>query len=219
VSQSALLACIALSLVQVHFAFSPHQTLLRFMPVMAANICAMGFIGANFSSIALQPFARTAGAASSMQMFMRTLIGSLIGIAIGQVYDGTARPLSLASSPAACSRSASCSISERGRLFRRLIPPGGERVLVDLHWSVSFTPTAPQRGPGRQGHVHPLWPGKVIALHQADAQGAGGGHLRFVLHAFDHAFDAQLPGKRHDRADNRPRPGIAGQGRPGRDRS
>ncbi len=133
VSQTALLACICLSLLQVHFAFSPHQTLLRFMPVMAANICAMGFIGANFSSIALQPFARTAGAASSMQMFMRTLIGSLIGIAIGQVYDGTARPLSLAF--VTCGLLSLCLVlySERGRLFRRLIPPGGERVLVDVH--------------------------------------------------------------------------------------
>ena len=133
VSQTALLVCICLSLLQVHFAFSPHQTLLRFMPVMAANICAMGFIGANFSSIALQPFARTAGAASSMQMFMRTLIGSLIGIAIGQVYDGTARPLSLAF--VTCGLLSLCLVlySERGRLFRRLIPPGGERVLVDVH--------------------------------------------------------------------------------------
>ena len=66
-------------------------------------------------------------------MFMRTLIGSLIGIAIGQVYDGTARPLSLAF--VTCGLLSLCLVlySERGRLFRRLIPPGGERVLVDMH--------------------------------------------------------------------------------------
>jgi hypothetical protein len=36
------------------------------------------------------------------------------------------------SSPAACFSLGLVLYSERGRLFRRLIPPGGERV-VDLH--------------------------------------------------------------------------------------
>lgn len=133
VSQSALLVWITLSLVQIYFAFSPHQTLLRFMPVLAANICAMGFIGANFSAIALQPFARIAGAASSMQMFVRTLVGSLIGIVIGQAYDGSARPLAMAFLTCGVFSMLLVLYSERGRLFRRLIPPGSPRIAPDLH--------------------------------------------------------------------------------------
>jgi len=134
VSQTALLICIALSGVQVYLAFSPHQTLITFMPVLAANVCALGFIGANFSSIALQPFARIAGAASSMQLFLRTLVGSLVGIAIGQLYDNSARPLAIAFLTSGILSLCLVLYSERGRLFRRLIPPGGERiVVVDVH--------------------------------------------------------------------------------------
>lgn len=134
VSQAALLICIALSGVQVYLAFSPHQTLITFMPVLAANVCALGFIGANFSSIALQPFARIAGAASSMQLFLRTLVGSLVGIAIGQLYDNSARPLAIAFLTSGILSLCLVLYSERGRLFRRLIPPGGERiVVVDVH--------------------------------------------------------------------------------------
>lgn len=134
VSQTALLICIALSGVQVYLAFSPHQTLITFMPVLAANVCALGFIGANFSSIALQPFARIAGAASSMQLFLRTLVGSLVGIAIGQLYDNSARPLAIAFLTSGILSLSLVLYSERGRLFRRLIPPGGERiVVVDVH--------------------------------------------------------------------------------------
>jgi DHA1 family bicyclomycin/chloramphenicol resistance-like MFS transporter len=133
VSQTALLACIVLSALQVYSASSPHQTLLHFMPLMAANVCAMGFIGANFSAIALQPFARMAGAASSMQMFTRMLLGSLVGITIGQAYDGTARPLTMSFVACSVVTLGLVLYSEHGRLFRRLIPPGGERVIVDIH--------------------------------------------------------------------------------------
>lgn len=134
VSQTALLVCIALSCVQVALAYNPHQTLLTFMPVLAANVCALGFIGANFSSIALQPFARIAGAASSMQLFLRMLLGSLVGIVIGQAYDNSARPLAIAFLTCGLLSLALVLFSERGRLFRRLIPPGGERiVVVDVH--------------------------------------------------------------------------------------
>ena len=63
----------------------------------------------------------------------KELTAIMIGIAIGQVYDGTARPLSLAFVTCGLLSLGLVLYSERRRLFRRLIPPGGERVLVDLH--------------------------------------------------------------------------------------
>ncbi len=93
VSHTALLAFILVSAVQVWLAHLPHQTLWQFVPVMALNMCLVGFMGANFGSIALQPFARIAGAASSFQMFMRMVVAASLGALIGQAYDGTARPL------------------------------------------------------------------------------------------------------------------------------
>src|SRR6476469_10067294 len=63
VSHFALLAFIVVSTLQVVQAASGHETLWQFMPLMAANMCLVGFIGANFGSIAMQPFAEIAGAA------------------------------------------------------------------------------------------------------------------------------------------------------------
>ncbi len=127
VGHSALLCYIAVSALQVWLAFSPHQTLWQFLPVMSLNMLLMGFITANFASIALQPFARIAGAASSVQAFIRIALGSIIGLLVGQAYDQTARPLAFALLIAGLISLALVLWSERGRLFRRLIPPGEPR--------------------------------------------------------------------------------------------
>lgn len=127
VSHSAVLAFIALSVLQVLLASQPEQTLWQFVPVLALNMCMIGFIGANFGSIALQPFAKTAGAAASVQAFIRLALGSLIGIAIGQAYDGTARPLAMGLLLCGATSLALVLFSERGQLFRRLNPHGPTR--------------------------------------------------------------------------------------------
>lgn len=131
VSHTALFVFIAVSALQVALAFAPHETLWQFMPVMAINMGLIGFIGANFNSISLQPFARTAGAASSVQAFVRMVIGSLVGITIGQAYDGTARPLAIALLLTAISSLLLVLFSEKGKLFRRLLPPGTPRPIAE----------------------------------------------------------------------------------------
>lgn len=127
VSHTALLAFIAASAAQVWLAHLPHQTLWQFVPVMALNMCLIGFIGANFGSIALQPFARIAGAASSFQMFIRMVIAASLGALIGQAYDGTARPLAWSLLAGGIAALLLVLYSEQGRLFRRLTPPGAVR--------------------------------------------------------------------------------------------
>lgn len=135
VSHAALLLYIAVSAAQVWQAFSGHETLWTFVPLMGLNICLMGFIGANFGSIALQPFARTAGAASSFQAFTRMALGALLGGLIGQAFDNTARPLALSLLACGVVTLALVLVSEGGRLFRRLTPPGMARPIPepDLH--------------------------------------------------------------------------------------
>jgi DHA1 family bicyclomycin/chloramphenicol resistance-like MFS transporter len=117
VAHGALLTFLALGLVQAVQARAPGETLGQFMPVIALTLCMMGFIGANASSIAMQPFAAIAGSASSVQAFMRMLIAASLGIVIGQAYNGTALPL--AAGFVACGLGALGLVlfSERGRLF------------------------------------------------------------------------------------------------------
>ncbi|MBC7492818.1 MAG: multidrug effflux MFS transporter [Novosphingobium sp.] len=127
VSHTALLLFIGTSALQLLLASRAHETLWQFMPVMAVNLCLLGFIGANFGSIALQPFARIAGAASSVQAFVRMVTGSLLGIYVGQSFDGSARPLAMALLACGLVALALVLFSEDGKLFRRLNPPGSPR--------------------------------------------------------------------------------------------
>jgi DHA1 family bicyclomycin/chloramphenicol resistance-like MFS transporter len=120
VSHTAMLGYIVLGALQLWFAMREHETLWHFAPLMTLNLCAMGFIGANFQAIALQPFARIAGAAASVQAFMRVMVGAVLGALIGQAYDGTAQPLAWSLLIAGIGALALVLYSERGQLFRRL---------------------------------------------------------------------------------------------------
>ncbi|MCB2087563.1 MAG: multidrug effflux MFS transporter [Sphingomonadaceae bacterium] len=120
VSHSGLIAFIIVSAVQVWLAFSPYETLWRFVPLLAINLALLGFLGSNFGSIAMQPFASIAGAASSLQSFIRMVISAGLGITIGQLYDNSARPLALALLGSALIALLLVLWAENGKLFRRL---------------------------------------------------------------------------------------------------
>ncbi|WEK47986.1 MAG: multidrug effflux MFS transporter [Candidatus Andeanibacterium colombiense] len=132
VSHAGLLIFIVVSALQVWVAHGPHNaSLLWFLPLMACNLMLLGFLGANFGSIAMQPFAEIAGAASSIQAFVRMVLAAVIGILIGQNYDGTARPLAWALLAASVLSLLLVLYSEKGKLFRRLHarPPGHAVIL------------------------------------------------------------------------------------------
>lgn len=123
VSHTALIAYIVLA--ALHLAVALYgETLWVFVPLMTVSMCMMSFIGSNFQSISLQPFVRIAGAASSVMSFLRTVIGAVLGTLIGQAYDGTARPIIGAMLICGVISLAAVLYSERGRLFRRVNPPG-----------------------------------------------------------------------------------------------
>ncbi len=124
VSHAALLTYLTIALVQFWLAQGGHQTLWQFVVVQTLTMMLMGFVGANFGSIALQPFARIAGAASSVQAFIRLVLASLIGWAVGQSYDQTALPYSQALVLSGVLTLLLVLFSEKGRLFRRLNKPG-----------------------------------------------------------------------------------------------
>jgi DHA1 family bicyclomycin/chloramphenicol resistance-like MFS transporter len=128
VSHAGVIVFIVVSMGQVWAATFRDGQLVWFLPLMATNLALLGFLGANFSSIAMQPFAEIAGAASSIQAFLRMVIASLIGIAIGQAYDGTARPFAFALLIGSSAALVLVLFSERGQLFRRLNAPGGPGV-------------------------------------------------------------------------------------------
>jgi len=133
VSHTGVIVFVFVSAAQVWASIAHDGELAWFLPLMATNLALLGFLGANFSSIAMQPFARIAGAASSVQTFFRMFGAALVGIVIGQAYDGTARPFAFALLIGSSAALVLVLYSERGRLFRRLNAPGGPGVpLVEV---------------------------------------------------------------------------------------
>lgn len=130
VSHTALIGFLVVSVLQIISAGRGEQTLWEFVPLLALNMTMLGFVGANFSSIAMQPFQHIAGAASSAQTSVRMVTGAVLGALIGQAYDGTALPLGIAMTVCAVIALVMVLYSERGRLFRR---PGEARKYMLLH--------------------------------------------------------------------------------------
>lgn len=120
VSHAGVLMFIAVSMLQVWAAWFHDGDIGWFLPLMALNLGLLGFLGANFGSIAMQPFAHIAGAASSIQTFFRMFGAAMVGLVIGQAYDGTAKPFALALLIGSVSALLLVSFSEKGQLFRRL---------------------------------------------------------------------------------------------------
>ncbi|WAT17634.1 multidrug effflux MFS transporter [Aurantiacibacter sp. MUD11] len=130
VSHFGVIMFITVSAVQVWSSYVHPGNISWFLPLMSINLALLGFLGANFGSIAMQPFAHIAGSASSVQTFFRMFGAAMVGMIIGQSYDGTAIPFAWAL--LICSSTALMLVlfSERGRLFRRLnVMPPKERVV------------------------------------------------------------------------------------------
>lgn len=88
-----------------------------FVALFAAAMFQFGWIGSNFNAIAMEPLGHIAGTAASVQGFLQTLGGGLIGAAIGQSFDGTVTPLAAGFCGVATFGLLAVLIAERGRLF------------------------------------------------------------------------------------------------------
>jgi DHA1 family bicyclomycin/chloramphenicol resistance-like MFS transporter len=79
----------------VHLAFSLlfGETLVQFIIFQSLMMANFGLISANLGSIAMQPLGHVAGTAASVQGVITTLGGALIGLVIGQMFNGTTLPL------------------------------------------------------------------------------------------------------------------------------
>ena len=129
VSHTGVFVFILVSMIQVWASHYRPDSLAWFIPLMSANLALLGFLGANFGSIAMQPFAAIAGSASSIQTFFRMFGAAVVGLVIGQAYDGTAQPFAHALLICSTGALLLVTFSERGRLFRRLNPPRSAPVV------------------------------------------------------------------------------------------
>lgn len=72
-----------------------HQTVWTFMPFQILVIFCLGLVGSNFGAIAMIPLGHIAGTAASVQGFIVTCGSAMLGVIIGQAFNGTALPVGL----------------------------------------------------------------------------------------------------------------------------
>ncbi|MGE0501882.1 MAG: multidrug effflux MFS transporter [Rhizobiaceae bacterium] len=117
-SHGALTGFMLVSGVWFFWSLAGELPLPAFILLFAAAMFQFGWIGANFNAIAMEPLGHVAGSASSVQGFVQTLGGGVIGAGLGQAFDGTTTPLAAGFFGVALVALVLVAIAERGRLYR-----------------------------------------------------------------------------------------------------
>lgn len=117
VSHGALIGYILFTGTHALVALSGHETLLLFALFQGGAMFCFGLIGPNFGALAMDPLGHVAGTASSVQGFVTTVVGALLGFYIGQHFDGTVVPITLGFALCGLVALIIVLIVEKGRLF------------------------------------------------------------------------------------------------------
>lgn len=128
VSHTALLGFVAISGAHAAITWTGGDTLVVFMICQAVMFFCLGLIGPNFGALSMEPLGHIAGTASSVQGFVTTVGGALVGFAIGQQFDGSVRPLTAGFFVFAVVALAIVLVTERGRLFRQTHGPAAPPI-------------------------------------------------------------------------------------------
>lgn len=118
ISHSALAALTVISGIHLAVTLLGLETLWSFAVLQALMMGCFGLATSNFSAMAMERMGAIAGTASSIQGFVTTLGGALIGAYIGQLFDGTTVPLYAGFLLMGVAAFVIVAITERGRLFR-----------------------------------------------------------------------------------------------------
>lgn len=117
-SHAALLAYIVLALGHLCVAAAGHESLVTFTVFQALTMFCFGLTSGNFGAMAMEPMGHIAGVASSLQGFVSMVGASLIGLAIGQAFNGTVVPMQAGYLLCGLVALGAVLVAEGGRLFR-----------------------------------------------------------------------------------------------------
>ncbi|WP_187971891.1 multidrug effflux MFS transporter [Aquibium microcysteis] len=121
-AHGALLGFLAVTAVSFVLALAGPIPFWLFLTLFAVAMVQFAWIGSNFNALAMEPLGHVAGTASSVQGFLQTVGGGVVGALIGQAYDGTVAPLAGGYFVAAAIALVMTLIAEKGRLFRSQNP-------------------------------------------------------------------------------------------------
>jgi DHA1 family bicyclomycin/chloramphenicol resistance-like MFS transporter len=118
ISHTALSLLTLVAAVHLMITLLGFETLWSFGVLQALMMACFGLATSNFSAMAMEKMGAIAGTASSLQGFVTTIAGAMIGAAIGQAFDGTTIPLYSGFLLMGGLSIVVVAVTERGRMFR-----------------------------------------------------------------------------------------------------
>ena len=118
ISHSALLSYLAITGVHSAIALLGFERLWVFVVFQSATMACFALSISNFGAMAMEPVAAVAGIGASLQGFVSTLGGAMVGALIGRQFNGTLETLPLGSLGCGLASLLFVLLAEKGRLFR-----------------------------------------------------------------------------------------------------
>ena len=118
ISHTALLAFIAVSGLHLAVAALGLEQIWTFVIFQSASMACFSLAVSNFGAMAMEPVGSAAGIAASLQGFVSTFSGALVGAIIGRLFDGTTVPLAAGGLCCGLASLLFVLLAEKGRLFQ-----------------------------------------------------------------------------------------------------
>jgi MFS transporter, DHA1 family, multidrug resistance protein len=118
ISHSALLMFLVVSALHVLVAVLGLEQIWTFVVLQSLTMATFSLSVSNFGAMAMEPMGAIAGIAASLQGFISTFSGALVGILIGEQFNGTTVPLAAGCLCCGLASLGFVLLAERGRLFR-----------------------------------------------------------------------------------------------------
>ena len=118
ISHTALLTYLGVTGVHTVIAAFGLEALWVFVAFQSATMACFALSISNFGAMAMEPVASVAGIGASLQGFISTLGGALVGALIGRQFNGTVVPLPAGSLCCGLTSLLFVLLAEKGRLFR-----------------------------------------------------------------------------------------------------
>jgi len=120
VGHAGLAAFLLVSAIHWGAAQSGSESLFLFVTLQGLAMIAFAFCSSNFSTLAMTNMEAIAGTASSVLGVTSSVGGALIGLTIGQAFNGTAVPFLMGMLLCGLGALTVVALTERGRLFEKL---------------------------------------------------------------------------------------------------
>ena len=126
ISQTALLAFIAASATHAAVAALGFEQLWTFVLLQGVTMACFSLSVSNFGAMAMEPVGAVAGIGASLQGFVSTFGGAIVGAVIGRQFNGTVVPLAAGALGCGLASLLFVLFAEKGRLFGGRHSNGGE---------------------------------------------------------------------------------------------